>query len=225
MSQAELSVSPVLDMVAVVREVLRRGMSINLHMFHGGTNFGFMSGAVAKPSYKALIASYGLSCVYIAFSEKGKFIASKLIWIQMNCKTPVHTLLKVTTREQHRAKLNGQHGGKCILSSVWGIVLQTFYYVQWNLYLCVFILLDYDAPLSEAGEYTPKYHLLRELIGRYSRVWHKLYSFQSNSLAKNKMYAVFLLLQSRQTHEPKHLQCLRFASSALCCSRTSHESS
>ncbi|XP_060765461.1 beta-galactosidase-1-like protein 2 [Neoarius graeffei] len=77
---------PVEDMVAVVREVLRRGMSINLHMFHGGTNFGFMSGAVAKPSYKALIASY-----------------------------------------------------------------------------------DYDAPLSEAGEYTPKYHLLRELIGRYSR--------------------------------------------------------
>ncbi|XP_053331955.1 beta-galactosidase-1-like protein 2 [Clarias gariepinus] len=77
---------PVEDMVAVVREVLRRGMSINLHMFHGGTTFGFMTGAVAKPSYKALIPSY-----------------------------------------------------------------------------------DYDAPLSEAGEYTPKYHLLRELLSRYSR--------------------------------------------------------
>ncbi|XP_058267374.1 beta-galactosidase-1-like protein 2 isoform X1 [Hemibagrus wyckioides] len=76
---------PVEDMVAVVREALRRGMSINLHMFHGGTNFGFMTGAVAKPSYKALITSY-----------------------------------------------------------------------------------DYDAPLSEDGEYTPKYHLLRELLGRYS---------------------------------------------------------
>lgn len=27
---------------------------------------------------------------------------------------------------------------------------------------------DYDAPLSEAGEYTPKYHLLRDLFSRYS---------------------------------------------------------
>lgn len=59
------------DMVAVVREVLRRGMSINLHMFHGGTNFGFMTGALAKPSYKALIASYGLSSFYTTQSEKG----------------------------------------------------------------------------------------------------------------------------------------------------------
>lgn len=59
-----------LDMVAVVREVLRRGMSINLHMFHGGTTFGFMTGAVAKPSYKALIPSYGLSSFHIALSDK-----------------------------------------------------------------------------------------------------------------------------------------------------------
>ncbi|KAI4903619.1 hypothetical protein NFI96_030680 [Prochilodus magdalenae] len=73
------------DMVSVVREILRRGMSINLHMFHGGTNFGFMSGALANPSYKALVTSY-----------------------------------------------------------------------------------DYDAPLSEAGDYTPKYHLLRDLLSRYN---------------------------------------------------------
>ncbi|XP_066506979.1 beta-galactosidase-1-like protein 2 [Hoplias malabaricus] len=73
------------DMIAAVREALRRGISINLHMFHGGTNFGFMSGAVANPSYKAVVTSY-----------------------------------------------------------------------------------DYDAPLSEAGDYTPKYHLLRDLFSRYS---------------------------------------------------------
>ncbi|XP_046876767.1 beta-galactosidase-1-like protein 2 [Hypomesus transpacificus] len=75
------------DMVSSVREMLRRGMSVNLYMFHGGTSFGFQSGALANPSYKALITSY-----------------------------------------------------------------------------------DYDAPLSEAGEYTPKYHLLRELFSRYHRV-------------------------------------------------------
>ncbi|KAM3868830.1 beta-galactosidase-1-like protein 2 [Diretmus argenteus] len=78
-------VLPPEDTVSTVREMLRRGMSINLYMFHGGSSFGFMSGALANPSYKALVPSY-----------------------------------------------------------------------------------DYDAPLSEAGEYTPKYHLLRDLFARYS---------------------------------------------------------
>ncbi|XP_035482396.1 beta-galactosidase-1-like protein 2 isoform X2 [Scophthalmus maximus] len=79
-------VLPPEDMVSAVREILRRGMSVNLYMFHGGSTFGFMSGALADPSYKALVPSY-----------------------------------------------------------------------------------DYDAPLSEAGEYTPKYHLLRDLLQRYNR--------------------------------------------------------
>lgn len=47
------------DMVSTVREILRRGMSVNLYMFHGGSTFGFMSGAVVDPSYKALVPSYG----------------------------------------------------------------------------------------------------------------------------------------------------------------------
>uniref|UniRef100_A0A3Q4HVM7 Beta-1,3-glucuronyltransferase 1 (glucuronosyltransferase P) b n=1 Tax=Neolamprologus brichardi TaxID=32507 RepID=A0A3Q4HVM7_NEOBR len=72
------------DMVSTVREILRRGMSVNLYMFHGGSSFGFMSGALANPSYRALVPSY-----------------------------------------------------------------------------------DYDAPLSESGEYTSKYHLLRDLLSRY----------------------------------------------------------
>uniref|UniRef100_A0A8C4EPV5 Beta-galactosidase n=1 Tax=Dicentrarchus labrax TaxID=13489 RepID=A0A8C4EPV5_DICLA len=78
-------VLPPEDMVSTVREILRRGMSVNLYMFHGGSSFGFMSGALQDPSYKALVPSY-----------------------------------------------------------------------------------DYDAPLSEAGEYTPKYHLLRDLLSRYN---------------------------------------------------------
>uniref|UniRef100_A0A8C5C451 Beta-galactosidase-1-like protein 2 n=1 Tax=Gadus morhua TaxID=8049 RepID=A0A8C5C451_GADMO len=77
------------DMVSTVREILRRGMSINLYMFHGGTSFGFMSGALGIPSYKAIVPSY-----------------------------------------------------------------------------------DYDAPLSEAGEYTPKYHLLRDLFSRYNTIMY-----------------------------------------------------
>ncbi|KAM4726215.1 beta-galactosidase-1-like protein 2 [Anableps anableps] len=72
-------------MVSTMREILRRGMSVNLYMFHGGSSFGFMTGAVSDPSYRALVSSY-----------------------------------------------------------------------------------DYDAPLSEAGEYTAKYHLLRDLFSRYN---------------------------------------------------------
>ncbi|XP_056139644.1 beta-galactosidase-1-like protein 2 [Lampris incognitus] len=78
---------PADDMVAVVAEILRSGMSVNLYMFHGGTNFGFMNGAFAigTSAPKPMVTSY-----------------------------------------------------------------------------------DYDAPLSEAGDYTTKYHLLRNLFSRYN---------------------------------------------------------
>uniref|UniRef100_A0A3Q3KHW7 Beta-galactosidase n=1 Tax=Mastacembelus armatus TaxID=205130 RepID=A0A3Q3KHW7_9TELE len=74
------------DMLPVVTEILRLDMSINLYMFHGGTNFGFMNGAYAVgiPAPKPMVTSY-----------------------------------------------------------------------------------DYDAPLSEAGDYTTKYHLLRNLFSHY----------------------------------------------------------
>uniref|UniRef100_A0A8C5BDE6 Beta-galactosidase-1-like protein 2 n=1 Tax=Gadus morhua TaxID=8049 RepID=A0A8C5BDE6_GADMO len=52
------------DMVSTVREILRRGMSINLYMFHGGTSFGFMSGLQQNTSY-AHHDSYFVSCVYV----------------------------------------------------------------------------------------------------------------------------------------------------------------
>ncbi|TDH15060.1 hypothetical protein EPR50_G00027820 [Perca flavescens] len=74
------------DMIPVVTEILKLDMSINLYMFHGGTNFGFMSGAfaVGMPAPRPMVTSY-----------------------------------------------------------------------------------DYDAPLSEAGDYTTKYHLLRNLFSHY----------------------------------------------------------
>ncbi|XP_074535156.1 beta-galactosidase-1-like protein 2 [Halichoeres trimaculatus] len=72
------------DMVAVVSEILERGVSINLYMFHGGTSFGFMNGAMDLGTYKPQVTSY-----------------------------------------------------------------------------------DYDAPLSEAGDVTPKYQLLRNVFSQY----------------------------------------------------------
>nr|XP_061801520.1 beta-galactosidase-1-like protein 2 [Nerophis lumbriciformis] len=77
-------VLPPEDAISTVIQILRLGMSINLYMFHGGSSFGFMSGGVAEPYYKALVTSY-----------------------------------------------------------------------------------DYDAPLSEAGEYTQKYHLLRNVFTEF----------------------------------------------------------
>uniref|UniRef100_A0A3Q3EXY2 Si:dkey-224e22.2 n=1 Tax=Labrus bergylta TaxID=56723 RepID=A0A3Q3EXY2_9LABR len=72
------------DMLAVVSEILERGVSINLYMFHGGTSFGFMNGAMDLGTYKPQVTSY-----------------------------------------------------------------------------------DYNAPLSEAGDCTPKYQLLRKLFSQY----------------------------------------------------------
>uniref|UniRef100_UPI0037E8AFCE beta-galactosidase-1-like protein 2 n=1 Tax=Semicossyphus pulcher TaxID=241346 RepID=UPI0037E8AFCE len=72
------------DMLAVVSEILERGVSINLYMFLGGTSFGFMNGAMDLGTYKPQVTSY-----------------------------------------------------------------------------------DYDSPLSEAGDCTPKYQLLRNLFSQY----------------------------------------------------------
>lgn len=70
------------DMVSTVREIVRRGMSINLYMFHGGSSFGFMSGALADPSYRALVPSYGqFLCVMSSITNK--LVAS---WMQTDCE-------------------------------------------------------------------------------------------------------------------------------------------
>lgn len=47
------------EMVITIGNVLKMGASINLYMFHGGTNFGFMNGAVHFEEYKPDITSYG----------------------------------------------------------------------------------------------------------------------------------------------------------------------
>ncbi|KAM4651782.1 beta-galactosidase-1-like protein 2 [Discoglossus pictus] len=46
------------QMVTTVSKVLENGASINLYMFHGGTNFGFMNGALHFHEYRADVTSY-----------------------------------------------------------------------------------------------------------------------------------------------------------------------
>lgn len=75
------------DAAAELDALLAAGASVNLYMFHGGTNFGLTSGANDKGVYRPIVTSY-----------------------------------------------------------------------------------DYDAPLDEAGDPTPKYHAFREVIARYHDV-------------------------------------------------------
>ncbi|MFG1642424.1 beta-galactosidase family protein [Amycolatopsis sp. NPDC049252] len=75
------------DAAAELDTLLAAGASVNLYMFHGGTNFGLTSGANDKGVYQPIVTSY-----------------------------------------------------------------------------------DYDAPLDEGGDPTPKYHAFREVIARYHEV-------------------------------------------------------
>jgi beta-galactosidase len=51
---------PASDAAQTLEEILQAGASVSLYMFHGGTNFGFMSGANAAPGpkYQPAITSY-----------------------------------------------------------------------------------------------------------------------------------------------------------------------
>uniref|UniRef100_A0A8C7EF87 Beta-galactosidase-1-like protein 2 n=1 Tax=Nothoprocta perdicaria TaxID=30464 RepID=A0A8C7EF87_NOTPE len=51
------------EMVNTVASILKLGASINLYMFHGGTNFGFMSGALESDEYKSDVTSYDYDAV------------------------------------------------------------------------------------------------------------------------------------------------------------------
>ena len=46
------------DTAEVLREILQRGASVNLYMFHGGTNFGFYNGANHEDGYQPDVTSY-----------------------------------------------------------------------------------------------------------------------------------------------------------------------
>jgi len=50
--------TPAADTAASLDELLRAGASVNIYMFHGGTNFGLTSGANDKGTYTPIITSY-----------------------------------------------------------------------------------------------------------------------------------------------------------------------
>ncbi|XP_021516738.1 beta-galactosidase-1-like protein 2 isoform X2 [Meriones unguiculatus] len=55
-----------------VSDIIKSGSSINLYMFHGGTNFGFINGAMHFNDYKADVTSYDYDAV---LTEAGDYTA------------------------------------------------------------------------------------------------------------------------------------------------------
>jgi beta-galactosidase len=51
-------VTPALDAAGELDALLRAGASVNIYMFHGGTNFGLTSGANDKGTYEPITTSY-----------------------------------------------------------------------------------------------------------------------------------------------------------------------
>lgn len=47
------------EVLNTVSAIVEAGSSINLYMFHGGTNFGFIGGALHFQDYKPDVTSYG----------------------------------------------------------------------------------------------------------------------------------------------------------------------
>ena len=66
------------DFESVLRWILSEGGSVNMYMFHGGTNFGFTAGANDRLDatnesyiidYSPVVTSYGLNDCYIFCCE------------------------------------------------------------------------------------------------------------------------------------------------------------
>ena len=51
-------VTPVTEAAGNLDEMLRAGASVNIYMFHGGTNFGLTNGANDKGTYHPITTSY-----------------------------------------------------------------------------------------------------------------------------------------------------------------------
>ncbi|KAL6035141.1 hypothetical protein STEG23_007781, partial [Scotinomys teguina] len=60
------------EVLQTVSAIIKAGSSINLYMFHGGTNFGFINGAMHFNDYKADVTSYDYDAI---LTEAGDYTA------------------------------------------------------------------------------------------------------------------------------------------------------
>jgi beta-galactosidase len=58
------------DAAKVFEDMLKAGASVNFYMFHGGTNFGFYSGANHSDVYQPTVTSYDYDCLLTEDGER-----------------------------------------------------------------------------------------------------------------------------------------------------------
>lgn len=79
--------------------IIKDGSSINLYMFHGGTNFGFINGAMHFGDYKADVTSYGK---YQQFSQSSPVLVGLALLMENSLETvsrSCHVFSYVISRE------------------------------------------------------------------------------------------------------------------------------
>ncbi|XP_060106442.1 beta-galactosidase-1-like protein 2 isoform X1 [Heteronotia binoei] len=97
------------EMVNTVEKVLKTGASINLYMFHGGTNFGFMNGALHFDGYKSDVTSYDYDAV---LTEAGDYTSKFFKLRQLFSKIvgePLPVPPMISTKASYGAILMHQH--------------------------------------------------------------------------------------------------------------------
>ncbi|KAB1254885.1 Beta-galactosidase-1-like protein 2 [Camelus dromedarius] len=81
------------EVLKTVSAIVDAGSSINLYMFHGGTNFGFMNGALHFQDYKSDVTSYG-KC-----PQLGPFLCTQLYYDAVLTEAGDYTAKYVKLRE------------------------------------------------------------------------------------------------------------------------------
>ena len=100
-------VTEVEETVRSLDELLARGASVNIYMFHGGTNFGFTNGANDKGTYAPIVTSYDYDApLDEAGNPTAKYWAMRDV-IAKYADVPVDSALRRTAAPSPRSNSEG----------------------------------------------------------------------------------------------------------------------
>ena len=100
-------VTEVEETVQSLDELLARGASVNIYMFHGGTNFGFTNGANDKGTYAPIVTSYDYDApLDEAGNPTAKYWAMRDV-IAKYADVPVDSALRRTAAPSPRSNSEG----------------------------------------------------------------------------------------------------------------------
>lgn len=149
-------------------------------MFRGGTNFGFMNGAKIyhKHGYKPVVTSYGRYNLI-----GGKKTLSNFQFIGWYIYTPckLHVI-------DHKNKNVNLIFIENIPNYCWINCVCLFFFLSIK---TMFHITDYMAPLSEAGDTTEKYQVIRELLMKYQENVRHFHGATLKEIPENKEKAAY----------------------------------